>query len=707
MEKADFVQICFSKRFRYHYYFVGISAVFMLWMTLEVYQSHYLSGLRLLGDTTTESIVGVSKNGRGDEWSTYLPMLKQAYLEGFPAKSSLRPYTENFDWFISIPHADLSLVFLPNHLTYWVLSGGKALAFQGFYYNLLLLGSIVWFLVNLGVRARLALVAAIALTFSHLYQVWWTSNFPALAASILPFAVITSRLRPVYKYPLLFWSIGHMMFGQIYPPFYIALAIAVVPFTIAARPDLIKLKQMVLALTATAAALGIYAILKVDYISAVSGTTYPGHRVNTGGDSSLSTYASILFPTFPSRASFNVGLSQYELSVAGTIFPLLLFAMLPSLNWDKTAIRVSLVSSTVAVVLLVYSVFGFPEWLSRLTGFYLVPGRRMQIGLSDLALFYSVFMISRNWERIKPLPIAVVLVGYASLSLIVGARSDIASEFYAVDLYPYIPLFLVILGAIVALLFSLKKRLAQIMAAFFLFGMALVHIVTFGSFNPLMQAGDILLPVDSQVTRDWKALYHKNNERPFAVVGNNYGHLLRGEGLEALEAIHLVNVDRQLYAETFPYLSEAEIDSLFNQFRGIAFDNIEKVDTSRGDATAFFPVKPHTVLFAHEVIEDASIGDTLLAGEITTAVIRKDRSSFDVRWKSALGQPLAIDAPLLLSIVCDVEDSWVTRFPIVFGGSKITDVALQGIAGEVTVNAKTEEEALECISKLKITSNSN
>ncbi len=700
MENNGFLRICFSKRFRPHCYLVGVSIAFLLWMALEAYQSHYISGLRLLGDTTTESIVGVAKSGRGDEWSTYLPMLKQAYLEGFPARSSLRPYAEKFDWFISIPHADLSLVFLPNHLTYWVLPGGKALAFQGFYYNLLLLGSIVWFLINIGVKARLALVAAIALTFSHFYQVWWTSNYPALAASILPFAVITSRLRTLYKYPLLFWSVGHMMFGQIYPPFYISLAVALVPFTIAVRPDLIRLKQVVLTLAATAAAIGIYAILKLEFISAISATTYPGHRISTGGGSSLSTYASILFPTFPSSASFNVVLSQYELSVAGTFFPLLLLAILPSIKWDRVAIRVSLVSAFVAIVLIIYSISGFPEWLSRLTGFYLVPGRRMHIGISDLALFYSVFMISRNWERIKPIPIVVVVVGYAVLSLVVGTRSDIVSEFYAVDFYPYIPLFIIILGGFSALLFSQMERLAQIIVSFLVFGMALVHVVIFGSFNPLMRAGDILTPVDSQLTRDWKALYHLNNERPFAVIGN-YGHLLRGEGLEALQAVHLVNVDRQVYVELFPYLSDAELDSLFNRFTGIAFDNINEVDTSRG-ATSFFPVKSHTVSFAHEVNEDSSIGDALRTGKITTAVNHIEGSLYVVRWQSVLDKPLAIDELLMLTFICDVENSWVTRYPMNLGRGEITGVALQGIAGEVTVNAKTEKDALDCISGLKI-----
>ena len=183
----------------------------------------------------------------------------------------------------------------------------------------------------------------------------------------------------------------------------------------------------------------------------------------------------------------------------------------------------------------------------------------------------------------------------------------------------------------------------------------------------------------------------------------SYGHLLRWEGLEALEAIHLANVDRQVYSDVFPYLSDSELDGLFNQFRGIAFDNIEKMDASRG-ATAFFPIREHAVSFTHEVIQDTVGSDTLLISKVSATSTSKSATSFVIHWKSILKQPLLIDEPLILSVVCMVEDSWVTRYPVVIQGSDLTEVALQGITGEMTVRAVTESQALDCISTLRVTS---
>src|SRR3546814_2426263 len=88
-------------------------------------------------------------------------MLKQAQREGFPARSSLEPYRERLDWFITLPHADASLVLLPNQLAWWVVPPGVALSFQGLYYNLLLLLSVFWLLRNLKVGIGLAVATGV------------------------------------------------------------------------------------------------------------------------------------------------------------------------------------------------------------------------------------------------------------------------------------------------------------------------------------------------------------------------------------------------------------------------------------------------------------------------------------------------------------------------------------------------------------------
>lgn len=681
---------------------LAVFAVSAIWLSLGVYQSHYLSALRMLGDASTENIVGTPKEGRGDEWATYLPLLKQDYREGFPARSSLAPYDERLQWFISLPHADLSLLFLPNQAAYWLVPGGTALSFQGLYYNLLLIASLVWLLRNLRVRLSLAVPVAFAVAFSHLYQVWWTSNFPALAACFLPFAVFTSGLKPPWKFLALFWSIGHVLFGQMYPPFYISLAAALVPFVLAVRPDLFTVRTLALAALASAAGLAVYAAVEWDFVKEVMGTTYPGRRFNLGGGSSFSTLMGMLLPTYPAQITPTSAGDFYELSVVGAIFPLMLLGLFPRIRVDHDAVRVSLVFALTALVLVIYARWGFSPLLARLTGFYMMPGRRAQFGLSILVILYAAYMLSRYWNSLAPLSLLLATGGYALVAWFVPMNANVRDAFMDIRFYPYLPVLLVLAGLLISLGWRDRSRRAGVVAMTLASGMALAQVFVFGSFNPLMHAGDIMRPVDSQFVRDWKVLYRMNGDKPLAIVGN-YGHVLRGEGLPALQAIHLANVEESRYASLFPYLSPGDIHTGFNQFRGIAFENVAQPHIEKTVATAVFPVRPHAVSFAH----DARSGEPTAAGNLlhdppTATVTRDSGNVFTGRWEGVLSNPLDENRRLALQVPCPVVDSWLTRYPLSWAGRPEHTAALQGLAGELKVNAGSEAEAAACIARMTV-----
>jgi len=626
-------------------------------------------------------------------------MLKQAALEGFPAQSSLEPYKEKLNWFIALPKADLSLVFLPNFLAYWILPHGKALSFQAFFYYALLIGSVAWYLRNLGVNLALAIGAGVTLAFSQLYQVWWTSNFPALAASFLPFAILTSSIRPAVRYLLLFWAIGHMLCGQMYPPTYFAVAVAMVPLTLAARPDLMNFRTLGYAGLAAVAALAFYWIWQQDFINAVSGTSYPGHRLSTGGGSSLAALAAAILPTLP-VTPVEGGDSTYELSMAGTLFPLMLLPILPHIKWDREAIRLTVVAAVSLLVLAFYATEGFPLSVAKWTGFFVMPGRRAHPGISLIVMVYAVLMISRNWQQWKFLPIAMTLCVYAAVSAYLGVRPGVTKEFWGIRAYAYLPLFFLILAWSAWRIKGRAVNLGYVAGYVVLGGMAVVHVLVFGSFNPIMRGSDIMSPVKSQFMTDWKALYDKNGGQPFAVKGN-YGHLLRGEGLSAFEAIHLVNVGPGVYHRLFPDLSETEIDQYFNRFVGIAFDNIDHAE-SRG-ATVALALKPKAVPFTHQIILGQGEGSNLLETVPKTEVGESPAGGLVVRWTGKLSTPLPITRQLVLALPCEVESSWLTRYPTSAPTAAAADgVALRGLSGEIRILTGNAIEVRQCVESIAI-----
>lgn len=662
---------------------VAGALVLVAWFVFEPYQSHYLSALAMLGDTATQAYWGVAKGGRGDEWSTYLPMLKQAYLEGFPAVSALEPYRERLDWFIAIPHADLSLLFLPNHLLYWFLPGGKALSFQGLYYNAVLLGSAYWLMRNLGVGRLVAVTASLSLAFSHFYQVWWTSNFPALAMCLLPFAILTSRLRDAIRWPALSWAVAAMLLGQMYPPFYFGVAVGIIPFVLAVRTDLLRPRTLALAAASAAAGLGVYLLLEWDYVAAVAGTSYPGSRVSTGGESNVRALLGVLFPTFPSGASGGYIEVVYNFAIAGTIFPALALAVLPFARWDRDMLRLSLVSAAVALLLGTYAVLGFPPWLAKATGFSIMPARRAHLGLSLLVLFYSAWVVSRNFDRLRPAALLAVGIVMAAVAWWSGVPGELEQGFPGVRWYGYLPLAVLSVAFLLVLAFRVPAGGARAMASGLLVAMAVAHVAIFGSFNPVMRASDILRPVDTQFTRDLRALQRLAGDRPLAIPGN-FGHVLRGEGLPALQAIHMANVEVRRYQRVFPELSIAEATALFDQFRGIGLENAGAWRIE--DLMVYFPLRHRVVAFRHTTTADGKPGGMSVLAGAPTYEIEPSAAGALVYWNATLAQPLPVDAELTVRIPCQSADGWVSRYPLaadaVPGG-----VALQGVVGGFRVES--------------------
>lgn len=667
------------------------------WVSQGYYQSHYLSALRLLGDYKTKNVLGDPKEGRGDEWSTYLPILKQSYLEGFPKKSSLEPYKEEFNWPIAIPKFDISLFFLPNYIVYWILPGSNSLSIQGLYYNILLLFSIFLLLKNLGVKPIVAFTSGLMILFSHFYQVWWTSNVPALGASILPLAIYTSNLSSRIKFPVLFWSICHVLFGQIYPPFYISLAICLLPLLLAVRTDLLCIKNVLFSIATTSLALLVFIFSRWDYISAVSNTSYPGMRFSTGGDVNVRLLLSIILPSFPVSESSLIADSATALSSVGTILPLIFLSQLPFIKWDRFSKRVTIITFAMLAFVTIYMIAGFPAWLSKISLFYLVPGLRMIIGVSLLITFYCAIMISHHWQHLK---ITSVLFASLIFSLILyssGPRLDIIKEFYLIKWYWLMPLFFSLLGTFLYY-FSSNKIIAKNISIYtVLWGISIFHVISFGSFNPIIKAEHILVPVDTQVTRDIRKLIEFADAKPLSIIGN-YGHVLRGEGLPVYNAIHLVNVDKNIYFNHLK-IQEHEWDKQLNLFRGISFGNVES--TNYEGATIIFPADIGGLPFVHQIVH-VNADHTSLANEIHISEINLVDTGFRIHWSASLINDQAISKEFNIYIPCEVTQSWLTRYPVSDGSSDLLDYKLAKLAGAINIVAESESAAIGCVRQMII-----
>jgi hypothetical protein len=207
--------------------------------------------------------------------------------------------------------------------------------------------------------------------------------------------------------------------------------------------------------------------------------------------------------------------------------------------------------------------------------------------------------------------------------------------------------------------------------------------------------------VDTQITRDVKALIIKNSGKAVSIIGN-YGHVLRGEGLAVYNAIHLVNVDKEIYQEYFN-VDDQSWNDLFNRFVGIAFDNIENFQSG---VTNFFPATIGGVSFKHQIINNF-IGiekddNQNVAVNISITSVIPSENGFIIFWKAFLEKPSPISSSVQIRISCDWKDSWLTRYPLNIQASETYSSALQGLAGNINIQANNAELARECVNKMII-----
>lgn len=228
------------------------------------------------------------------------------------------------------------------------------------------------------------------------------------------------------------------------------------------------------------------------------------------------------------------------------------------------------------------------------------------------------------------------------------------------------------------------------LAAITLLSFLVLSIFTFGSFNPVMRASDIMRPVDTAFIRGWKQLYVLNGRHPFGI--GSYGHVLRGENLPALEAIHMANVAPAVYANLFRDLTKEEVASSFNKFVGIAFSNIKNPDLK--GVTIFLPIEKYAMDFSARYQNGQKLGANVLSGPPKYQITSSDEGYFDIWWNDTLIPGVASQKRLVVLAPCMTSSSWVTREPSAYIGSDVS--LLPVVDGHIKIIASTEAGAISC-----------
>ncbi|MGE5048694.1 MAG: hypothetical protein ACM3PC_09015, partial [Deltaproteobacteria bacterium] len=257
-------------------------------------------------------IYGSSRSIRSDEWAVETPQVRAQQIAGFPLVNLNEGIGELQRNTYDIPVLDWGLPFRP--LTWpYLLRSRWSHGVRWFLRDVLLLAGVYALLAAFVEDRRTAAVAALAVFFSSAF-VWWRSTvmieFVGFLCLTGGLAARALRERTFAAFALTAYAAA-CSFCVFYPPVW-APALWVVCAAIldvARRSRRLAAGVLLIAVIAAGALVGVF--YQLPYLSLISGTSYPGHRIAHAGGLQPGRMLDLLWPSLTVAAPVNCGEDRY------------------------------------------------------------------------------------------------------------------------------------------------------------------------------------------------------------------------------------------------------------------------------------------------------------------------------------------------------------------------------------------------------------
>ena len=428
-------------------------------------------------ESPSSVILGHPKLIRADEWVVSTPALLNVYERpggpsaGRRALDVVSPWT----WGFYVLGLERGFSWLWN---FWYL--GTFLSV--FLLMMLLTRNDFW----------VSVVSAAVLFFSS-YNRWWDATVVlttfAVATTALIYCLQSRKVLNIVIAVVLFCVFGLGFVLLRYPPWQVTLAILgvflVVGF-VAGNDFRANLRshlgvKIALALVVGVAALvggGLAYLASATTIHDMLNTSYPGHRVSTGGDVGIRRFFSgFLDPTFSQTRYFVINICESSSFIF--LFPFALVALVAgrALGWMRHVRPLLWAVSAYLVILSFYVLVGFPRVLSVLTLMSFVPGYRAVIGLGVGGIVLCGLYLGQPTTRKLPRRVwaPLVLVSFAGfLAFAAAFAARYTSARWSADWWVIVPI-------CVALAVAAGALVRQLRPVYFVVVLALVLIPSWGA----------------------------------------------------------------------------------------------------------------------------------------------------------------------------------------------------------------------------------
>ncbi|MDG2539381.1 hypothetical protein P5Y53_17015 [Dyella jiangningensis] len=536
--------------------------------------SSYSIVLNMLGQGPVAPALGTPRGVRTDEFFVQTPYFQMAVRSGLGAKETVSPYGESLKNFMAFPTKDWSVIFKPALWGFLFLPPANAYSFYFCLLSLSCLAGWFFFLRELQVPPAIAIAGAIALLFSHFFQVWWTTNAPAFAFAPWVGVAFLAPRREWLRGLALFFTLGVWGFSLLYPPFIYAIGAAMAFSILALRRDAVRARSLATAgVAAIACVLMIYFYMH-EIIDVMRHTVYPGQRSLYGGTtpwvqvlSTIAPYLNIINfdPTLlapQARNECEVGaLSSYLLIL------LVCFAVPSSIREFRISHRSAITVVGVGLaVMCAWMILPIPASVGHLLLLDKVPPNRLVVGFGLLLHLFLFYMAGHLRFAVTARRVFIFII--VTVGLMIVRKWHLPNGTLRHSWFDLVAPILII----VAYLLMRWHSIRSLAPAAALVGVAaLTNMLTFGTFNPLQSAKPFFRDYTTGTIGQLREQQAKDG---LIVLPRWYGAALNGLGIRAINDT-LISPQRGFFAEKFPDMDAERANDVFNRYGHVIPEFVE------------------------------------------------------------------------------------------------------------------------------------
>jgi len=385
-------------------------------------------------------IAGMPRAIRSDEWLTQGSWIVSQWSQGFPAVNQVLPGGMDATILLDLPAWHWSTIFRPQAVSLMLFGLDHGLAIRWWLPGFTMMAAGYVMFVSLVPRRPITgALIAVALFYSPLLQ-WWSapSNYYPAALCLLAIATVVICLREPRLWVRIVWAVltGYLAVSAVltfYPPHIIwavlvAVAICVGALLTEVRPTggvdglglrraLGRLIPLLISTVAAGVVLGLFVWTRLDTVRAITGTVYPGARIQPTG--AVGFYGLVALFSGPFSDSLDnaqqyTGVLGPNSSESATPVLIGLFLVIPLVwfvvhDWRESRRLQWMMIGCIAGVVVLFAFLLIPGWdfASHLLLLDRTTPQRSRIGLALLCVVAITLLVRRLDEKDTSVPWSV------------------------------------------------------------------------------------------------------------------------------------------------------------------------------------------------------------------------------------------------------------------------------------------------------------